>query len=634
MIGNHTLKGGVDIERIRFQTSQPTQPRGSYAFNGQFTGRQGAPNTGFGVADFLTNNFSSASISNVALSDDVRLNRSGYIQDNWKVSQRLTLNYGLRYDYYTPYFERHDKQAAFIPTSAPIAGHSTGVYLIPKSNQGIYLPVAFTRLLAADNIAIQYTANRYLTEPQKRNFGPRLGFAYQVTDKAVLHGGYGLFFGGLESAGYYPNLGENFPFEFDSGFAASSCIASGSCQNNGFTLETGFSNAIATGLLNSIQQPTLRGIDAKEHTPYSEQYNLTVEYALSNTFVGSIGYVGAVDRHLEQFPNPNGATSLAPFRFDGYTDNAGDRINPLRPYPHFGDITFTSYDGVASYNSLQTRLEKRAARGLSFLATYTYAHSLDDAPTPLDSTNYHYRSTNLFGIGFDYGNSPFDVRHRVTFNGNYELPFGRGRQFLNGGGPLGYIIGGWSNSLTFRAQTGEPITVGTNSLSSPAGTRVNAIRVGDPSKPGGTANSTNPGITCPTKVRTVQNWYNPCAFADPSPDNLGYTTSKYANSPSGQRIPNTVSGAAAFQYLGNAHGQTFGPGYNRLDASLFKSFATFRDQGLQFRMDIFNLLNTPAYGDPNNPGISSNGGLISNARFFQANTPDSRFFQFALKYTF
>lgn len=636
VIGNHTLKGGVDIQRIRFDTSQPPEARGTYNFTGVYTGQSGVANTGYGIADFLTNNMNSASISNVFNTSDVRFNRSGYLQDDWKASQKLTVTYGARYDYSTPYLERHDNQAAFIPTSAPTEGHSTGLYLLPNSKRGLVLPVAFTRLLALDNITIQYTGNRYLVNPQKTNFAPRLGFAYQATDKLVLHGGYGIFFGGLESTGYYPNLGMNFPFEFDSGFAAGGCNFQGSCVNNGFTLENGFTNAIAEGLINSIQQPALRGSEANVRTPYSEQYNFTVEYGISNSMVASLGYVGSVSRHLQTFPNPNGAMALAPNSFSGYIDTAGDKVNPLQPYPHFGGPAFTAYDAVSSYNSLQGKVEKRLSRGLSFLATYTWSHSLDDAPTPLGSTSDPgYRSLNILGLGADYGNSAFDVRHRFTLNGNYELPFGKGRQFANSSNLLNYIVGGWSDSFVFKAQTGEPITIGTNNLTSPSGSGVNAVNLGkNPYQGGGTANATNPGIACPVKVRTVQNWYNPCTFANPKADDIGYSTATYSDSPTHQAIPNTVSGAAALPYVGSPRGQIYGPGYVRIDMSLFKSFPTFREQYLQFRADMFNALNTPAYGDPSNAGISSNGGLITGARSFQSYTPDSRFFQFSLKYAF
>lgn len=640
VVGNHTLKAGVNIQRIRFSTSQPTQARGTYTFTGLYTSQQGAPNTGSGIADLLTNNMNSSAVSNVFTSDDVRFNRAGYVQDDWKASQRLTVNYGLRYDYSTPYLERHDNQAAFIPTSAPIASGSTGIYRLVRSKQNLPLNANFLRLLAADKIAVQYTDNRYLVEPQKSNVGPRLGFAYKATDKAVLRGGYGIFFGGLESTGYFPNLGENYPFEFDSNFNSSQCNLGGACPNNGFSLQTGFSDAIARGLDNAIAQPNLRGSEANVKTPYSQQYNLTVEYGISNSLVGSVGYVGSIARHLQTFPDPNGPVALAPNSFTGFRDIAGDLVNPLRPFPHFTGVTYTAYHASSNYNSLQARLEKRTTRGFSFLTTYTYSHSLDDAPTPLGSTgDAGYRSLNILGLGADYASSGFDVRHRYTLNGNYELPFGRGRQFANNSRLLDLLIGGWSDSFTFRAQTGEPFTLGTNGITTPSGAgRANATRIADQYKAGGSPNASNPGITCAAKTKTPTNWYNPCSFANPAPDDLTYTNQVYANSATGQRIPNTVTGFAALRYLGGSRSQAYAPGYVRFDTSLFKNFNTFREQNVQFRADVFNVLNTPAYGIPGNGGgnntISSIGGLIGSARNFQANTPDSRFFQFAAKYIF
>ncbi|RXH55546.1 Oar protein [Granulicella sibirica] len=630
VLGNHTLKAGITIQRIRFSTSQPTQPRGTYTYTGVYTSQVGTPNTGYGVADFITGNMNSAAISNVFTSDDVRFNRAGYVQDDWKASQKLTLNYGIRYDYSTPYLERHDNQAAFVPTSAYTSGGTaTGIYYIPKSKQNVAIPAKFQQLLAEDHIALTYTNNRYLVNPQKTNFAPRVGFAYKATEKAVIHGGYGIFFGGLESTGYYPNFGENFPFEFDSSYAATgSCTLNGACPTNGYTLESGLPQAIT-----SPSQPTLRGGEGNVRTPYSQQYNLTVEYGISSSMVASIGYVGSVARHLQFFPNPNGQTALTPNGFSGYTDANGDKLNPLQPFPHFNGFSFTAYDGASNYNSLQGSLEKRLTKGLSFLTTYTYAHSLDNADTPLGSSNDQgTRSLNILGLGADYGPSGFDVRHRYTLNGNYQLPFGKGQKYVNSGGILDYVVGGWSSSFVFRAQTGQPLTIGTNGITSPGGASYNAIRIGDPFSAGGSANSTNSGITCPTKVRTVQNWYNPCAFKNPEADNIGYTAAFY---PDGKtHIPNTVTGQAAYAYVGSNRGQTSSPGYERVDMSLFKSFHTFREQALQFRADIFNFLNTPAYGAPSTVNISSTGGQISGSRTFQANTPDSRFFQFALKYTF
>jgi hypothetical protein len=339
--------------------------------------------------------------------------------------------------------------------------------------------------------------------------------------------------------------------------------------------------------------------------------------------VATVSYVGSLSRHLQVFPNPNSATALAPNSFGNPTPN------PLNPFPDFG-VTYTSYSGSSNYNSLQTKLERRFHNGLSFLASYTWSHSLDDAPTPLGSTgDAGFRGMNIVPASLDYASSPFDVRHRFTFNGTYDLPFGKGRKYANSSGLADYVVGGWSTSLTFTAQTGEPFTVGTSNITSPVGAGTRAVRIADPFKGGGTPDPSYTGsnaFTCPTKVRTVQNWYNPCAFRNPKADDLGTNG-----------VPDRISGEAALAYLGSPRNQINSPGYDRINMSLFKSFPTWREQNLQFRADAFNLLNTPAYASPGssgNTGIGPNGGQITGARFFQSYTPDSRFFQFALKYNF
>ncbi len=626
---NHSLKFGVSFQNIRFSTEQPTQSRGSYSFSGTFTGKPGTPNTGSGVADFLTNNMSSAALSNLFLTDDQRWDYAAYGQDDWKVNSKLTLNLGLRWEFPTSYRERHNSQAAFIPSSL---GVSTGqaVYLIPIESKNVPLASKFLNLLAKDNIALQYSNNPRLIEQDWKNFAPRIGFGYRLTDRTVVRGGFGIFYGGLESAGYFPNLGENFPFEFDSNFPTpSGCSFGGSCPNNGFTLENGFANAINTGLFNAISTPTLRGSVNKVKTPYSEQYNLSLETGITNNMAATVSYVGSVGRHLMVFADPNSPFELV---------NPQDNSNKVRPFPDFSGSSFTNYSGVSSYNSLQTKLERRFGNGLSFLGTYTYSHSLDDAPTPLGSTgDAGYRNPNIIPIGYDYSNSPFDTRHRVTFNGNYELPFGRGRRYASQSGVLDAIVGGWSSSLTFTAQTGNPFTVGTSGFSGPGGAGSRAILVGDPTKGGGSPVAGNPNFSstsCPAHVQNTTNWYNPCAFSNPSLS--GNIIAKLGTTPGpGQVAPVTSANLPlALQFLGGRRNSVYGPGFERVNMSLFKDFHIYQEHTLQFRADAFNVLNTPSYGQPSNTGIGAQGGKITGSRNFGAFTPDARFFQFALKYSF
>jgi hypothetical protein len=185
------------------------------------------------------------------------------------------------------------------------------------------------------------------------------------------------------------------------------------------------------------------------------------------------------------------------------------------------------------------------------------------------------------------------------------------------------IVGGWSTSLTFVAQTGTPFSVSPD-ISTANGGSARAIEVGNPFAAGGTPNLiNNPTLTsCPTKVKTKANWYNPCAFANPLPGNLITGTEIITDE------------AQALAFLGGRSNTVYGPGYYGVNMSLFKDFATFRKQYLSFRVDAFNLLNHPTLGNPSNTNNSSNGGQITGPKFFQNNTPDSRFLQISAKYVF
>jgi hypothetical protein len=633
IVGNHSLKFGVDFQSIRFSTIQPPYPRGTYSFNGQYTGDLKAF-TGFGVADFLADQNNYAQLSNDFKNGDSRWYRAAYVEDDWRVNNKLTLNLGVRYDNYKPYKDVGGYQALFYVTGAVGAGFGQGVYQIPDSQKNYPIAPAFKALLAKDNIALQYVSNPALEESQNTNFAPRVGFAYSVNRDNVVRGGFGIFFGGLESTGYYPNLGENYPFQFTDTFPTPNCSPN-NCPSisdpnyGGVSLENGFNTAISQGLANFVSTPALRGADKVAKTPYSESYNLSVEHAFNNNLAATVSYVGNVDRHLQVFPNPNANYALtAP----------GLSTQQYQPFPDFGGVAYTCYCGISDYNALQAKLQRRFSGGLNFLLTYTWAHALDDAPTPLGSSgDAGYRNNNLVPIREDYSNSPFDVRQRLTLNTYYELPFGKGRKFMNHGGVLNAVVGGWSANLTFFAQTGTPFTVSPNNTG-PSGGGTRAILIGDPFKGGGTPPPSNPNITCPAQVKTKANWYNPCAFANPVSGNEispgPYNGSDTTPMP-GYKYPVKVTDPfQVLQLLGGRRNQIYGPGFKRANMSVFKNFPTIRKQYLQFRADIFNLFNNPSYGSPSNTGIDNNGGQITGPRFFQNNTPDARFVQFALKYEF
>jgi hypothetical protein len=309
-----------------------------------------------------------------------------------------------------------------------------------------------------------------------------------------------------------------------------------------------------------------------------------------------------------------------------------DNSQNIRPFPGFGGSQFIAYEGVGSFNSAQVTLEKRNANGLYFLATYTYGHALDDTATPLDGGAGTYRSSLILPIGYEYTNSDWDVRHRVTLNGSYQLPFGQGRQFLNRGGVVNEVAGGWAADLVFVAQTGNPFTVSPNISTANGANTTRAIRVGDLYASSGSAPLSNSGTTCAPKTKNITNWFNPCAFGNPLPGS-DIPNTQTASNPVGQPF-DTLD--AVLPYLGTARNQVFGPGYDRINMSVFKNFKTYESQYLQLRADIFNLFNTPAFGQPGNGGANDNstGAQIVNTRSLGAFTPNPRFFQLAAKYYF
>jgi hypothetical protein len=636
--GNHALKAGVSFENIRFSTLQPQQSRGSYNYNGQFTSNlteSGATvsNTGSGIADFLLDQQHDAGLSNEVTNGDQRWDNAVYVQDDWRVNQKLTLNLGMRWEYFQPYQDVGGYQASFNPTgglsfdSTTGTGSGKGQYLIPHEtfkyamgvmNSTAYSP-NYSQILAQDNINVVSVSDPHLLKAQRTNFAPRVGIAWSPDAKTAVRAGYGIFYGGLESLGYWPNLGENYPFQFTGSFIPSGSCNGNNCPTDGITIGNGFSTIIANGFASNVTNLTMRGADPNPKTPYTQDYNLSIERGISNDMVATVSYVGNNSRHLQINVDANAPLALAA---------PGQNSQPFRPFPHSGGTASVVYGAMSDYNALQAKLEKRMSRGYNLLATYTWSHALDDANTPLGSSGDNgQQNYNLIPIRHDYSQSPFDTRQRFTFNALYELPFGRGRSYLNQGGVVDALVGGWSANATFVAQTGNFFTVFPSGLNTVAGGSARAVKVRDPFATGGTA-APGSGASCPTSVRNSHNWYNPCSFTNPW-DPTDASGGHYL--PVGSYVTDTTD---AVGYLGGRRTTVAGPGYERVNMSIFKNIKTFREQNLEFRADIFNLFNTPALAEPSNTGIGTNGGQITGTRSLQTNAPDSRFIQLSLRYAF
>lgn len=647
--GNHSIKFGASLQHIRFYGLQPPNSLGSQGFYGQYTGDAylgQSEITGSGVADFLLDMMNSSSLTSFAQFTHRRWYDAAFIQDDWKVMPKLTVNLGLRYEYAQPNTEKYGYQSNFIGNYSGF-NQGSGVFLIPYKAVNYPIPPALMTAFTNDHIQLQYVNDNFLVQPDKTDFAPRLGFAYQVTEKTVVRGGFGIFYGGLENLGLGPDLASNEPFNVSAGFNPPAPPQSnwGSCQNvqgnspqiwcptNGQTLETGFGPA-ATSPAALAQVASLATIFARNYnfkTPYSEAWNLTVERAINSTTSFHIGYVGNTDRHLQSSYNANNYPGIFPFGFNGQL---------LQPFFDFGVVEPISTEGMSDYHSLQATLQHQFSHGFSYLANYTWAHCMDDAFAPIGQARYGgYRNPNLLGFSYDYGACVQDVRQRVTFEGTYELPFGNGKRFLNQSGWVNQVVGGWKGSAVFVAQTGLPVFLNaTRGGGYP-------FRIADPFKNGGSpaTDGTQNGFTCAAQTRTIQSWYNPCSFANPP---LAYaqpgfpTDTSCPSTPAPEPAPgytNTVwiscSGLKAYGPRGRV--SVAGPGYNKFDMSLFKNFPIpFHESQLQFRTDIFNVLNHPSFAIPNNSLNGGPSGAAITNTLFSGETPDARVIQFALRYSF
>ena len=648
--GKHTFKGGFEWQHVKFSTLQPPWSRGQFNFDGHYTDVPGKGGDNTGIAQLLlipqassllpgqngidyVGGPNSVFVSNISLTDNGKNYYGFYGQDDWKVTSKLTLNLGLRWDYFQPVYEHRGFQANFIPGGPPTNGPA---YLIPSGKTDLtYLTSVdctnpanatfLTCLLAKDGIALSIGKySKSLGVGQKSNIAPRFGFAYQATPKLVVRSGFGIFFNGFENRGFSPNLGENYPFQFnfsffdpDAGHAINNFAGCAKATpTGGPTFETGFSCTPLDPKLVNASGLALRGIQYNYLTPYSMGGNLSAQYQLTSSMSFQAAYVTTLARHLESFPGNNRPTSIQPNTVNATT---------LVPFPDFGrNSSQAQTEGSSYYHGLQTRIEKQFKGGLNFLASYTWSRTMSDAGDLLNggSDNVGYRAPYVpgFGIQKDYKLANFDIRNVFHFSGGYELPFGKGKKFMSdGSGITDKIVGGWSTQWIATLQGGQPITFScvNNTLQSVG---CGALHTGQPLKVGLHNDSLG-----------KLSWFN----YDPALDPTG-AASPLAN-------PATCAvGACTFANLGGIT-QAPGPGFHRLDFSIFKDFPFNEKRKLQFRTEIFNIFNHPNFNAPGfgGNGVVSIGGSTdwTNNNFGRIGSTrdapyDPRQIQFALKLLF
>ena len=688
VIGNHSLKMGFQAMPMRWYSTNAANPRGSYSFSGSYTGVTGAGGpTGNGAADFIalatssgsgystTNNMASAAISTFAYTHFVQQYAAGYAQDDWKVTPKLTLNIGLRYEYFTPKREQANQLANFVMESSSMTSNGaigTAEFVMPNAQMKNPLPPNLLALFNADNVQVTYTSNPYLSSFPKANWSPRIGAAYQFSPQTVGRIGGGFFMGGFEPGGGAANL-LNPPFVVNANSAAlPSCTQGTYCESqNAFnnTLEGGLGQFMGMGgIANNAAFPGVAMQDPVMHMPYTINYNMSVQQVLTPTTTMTVSYVGSVGRHLlTGLNNPDMPQAIT---------IGGQQGNGFTPFPHLSGQFWMSWTGASSYNSLQVMLQKRYANGLSFMSSYTWAHAFDNTVDLLGGDYGSYKQSALIPIRYEWGQSGYDIRNRVVVNVDYDLPFGEGKQFANHGGILNAIVGGWKTDMEWWAQGGQPFTVGISRTSgwgnANGGLANSAVKIGNPydtglPAPNPNASSSSPlalqqvgsGITtgapsntaanvCAAQTRTRTRWFNPCAFAAPigvlgsnnaaaaaalapyatgyfsyyspavGPDsalaNGKYNSNGTINStfPNPLGVPYVTGYANVAPFFGSPKNDVSGPGNWRLNASLFKEFKVGHEgKSLEFRADAFNVLNHPSFGQPGNTSTNIGANSVS-----------------------
>jgi hypothetical protein len=600
-IGRHSLKAGAEWRSISDDGIDYDGNNGSLGFNfdDKFT-RQNAAHSGGGsdIASLLLCFPSAASAFRSSKIFEYLTYEAAFIQDDIRVSPRLTVNLGLRWEHESGLKERNNNLiVGFDPNAVNSLGAKVGV------------PVKGAVEFAGRGYPNQtgdYTFNK---------FSPRIGLAYQLNSKTIVRGGWGIF--------WAPSLGFSAPYTPEGATATTQPLASNDGFNTplihlsnpfpgGIALPAGTSNGDATGL-----GIGLTIFDRNAKSTYIQQFSFDVQRELPANIAVSAAYVGSRSYHLMLGTPDININQLEPKYFALGTDALSQSVNNpyyvpggpgiigsqqvseaqlLRPFPAFGDINLRFSDqNKAQYDSFVLKAQKRYSAGLTFLTAYTYSKNRDRSSggAGSDVNRGSQGPQNAYNLPAEWALAINDATHRFSMTGIYELPFGQGKQFLgNVNRAVDYAVGGWVLNLVNVIQSGYPLIITQN-------TNFNSQFYGGASQRP-FATGTSPATSGSSGDR-LNNWINPAAFFQ--------------------------APALTYGNVSRTIGER-GPGVFNFDISLFKNFSIYERFKAQFRVEGLNAFNTPQFRSPNTSFGSDNFGKVLS----QGNFP--RFLQLGLRLFF
>ena len=545
----------------------------------------------------------------------------GYVQDDWRITPHLTLNLGVRYSYFAQPIDTNNLLSNFSPSAFVAANaqtvSSTGVLCVAGVaacantnglNRGVANPTGdpINGVILGNPGTFGHASpygNKVATA-QKGNVAPRFGFAYDVfgNGRTAFRGGFGTAYDQSQVHPYENNGFSNKPF-----------VNVPTIPLTTFDNPGGGTASVATAL------PSVQGFSTNYQTPYTMQYSLDVQQAITSSLSLDVGYFGSMSRHLQGVVDAN---SLQPGSFlskglsqytvcaGGFTSTACEQqLNQIRPYPGYLNVNITSTIFTANYNGLQVKTTKKFA-GESYIdANYTWSRALTNA-----INDYATAPQNVYNINGDYGRAVYDRTNILTFDGVYQLPWYRDQKGL-----VGHAVGGWEITGLYTINSGLPLTITESSAGGTIGygNQVSTLGLAN----GGAVNdSAGLGIMNGPDPASLR----PNQVANP---NNGYGGQIHTRLNWFYR-PAFVSPTAASVSVGNEkRGVVSGPGYNRLDMGFLRNFKITEGVKFQLRGEAFNLINHTNFQAVGTSVTASTFGQVTSAR-------DNRILQVAGKINF